>query len=270
MKSTFRIIIVLLLAFGVCFSGLSCKPKAKPKKPKTTKKVEKPKKPEPPKPVKDETPVAPAKPPLPQDLTQWGSKDFYRAREEGNERLDEACALLGAPFENEPSAASAVEILRNILAPLPIPEMPEIPKPVITEDMEPREVNRLEREYKAKIKAEEDKIKNIPKLNSRTIAAIIEILGQNGDDAAWKLMVDIVQRRQTVDDDADIEKNIVQTILSHPRSNNLDLIIQMITQPSVFLKPVIPINEDKGRKRITSTQVRTMAIDWMKKYIETE
>ena len=270
MKPAIRILLVILLAFGVCFGGLSCKPKEKPKKPKSTKKVEKPKKPEPPKPVKEEVPVVPAKPPLPQDLSQWGSKDFFRAREEGNERLDEACALLGAPFENEPSAASAVEILRYILTPLPIPEMPDIPKPVITEDMESREINRLEREYKAKVKAAEDKIKNIPTLNSRTIAAIIEILGQNGDDAAWKLMVDIVQRRQAIDDDSDIEKNVVQTILSHPRSNNLDLIFQMITQPGVFLKPVIPLNEEKGRRRLTPTQVRTMAIDWMKKNSDPE
>ena len=270
MKPAFKILLVLLLAFGVCFGGLSCgsKEKTKPKTP--TKKKDKTKKKEPPKPVKVEVPAAPAKPPLPQDLSQWGSKDFFRAREEGNDRLDEACALLGAPFENEPSAASAVEILRNILTPLPIPEMPDIPKPVITEDMEPREVNRLEREYKAKIKAEEDKLKNIPTLNSRTIAAIIEILGQNGDDSAWKLMVDIVQRRQAIDDDADIEKNVVQTILTHPRSNNLDLIFQMITQPSDFLKPVIPLNEEKTRRRITPTQVRTMAVDWMKKNSDPE
>ena len=270
MKPAIRILIVILLAFGVCFGGLSCKPKEKPKPKTSTKKKDKPKKKEPPKPVKEDVPAAPAKPPLPQDLTQWGSKDFFRAREEGNERLDEACALLGAPFENEPSAASAVEILRNILTPLPIPEMPDIPKPVKTEDMEQQEFNRLEQAYKRKVKAEEDKIKNIPKLNSRTIAAIIEILGQNGDDAAWKLMADLVQRRQTVDDDTDIEKNIVQTILSHPRSNNLDLIFQMITQPGVFLKPVLPINEEKGRRRITSSQVRTMAVDWMKKNSDPE
>lgn len=270
MKPAIKILLVLLLAFGVCFGGLSCGPKEKPKPKSSTKKKDKPKKKEPPKPVKVEVPVVPAKPPLPQDLTQWGSKDFFRAREEGNDRLDEACALLGAPFENEPSAASAVEILRNILTPLPIPDMPDIPKPVITEDMEPREVNRLEREYKAKIKAEEDKIKSIPTLNARTIAAIIEILGQNGDDSAWKLMVDIVQRRQAIDDDADIEKNVVQTILTHPRSNNLDLIFQMITQPSVFLKPVIPLNEEKTRRRLTPTQVRTMAVDWMKKNSDPE
>ena len=270
MKPAIKILLVLLLAFGVCFGGLSCGPKEKPKPKSSTKKKDKPKKKEPPKPVKVEVPAAPAKPPLPQDLTQWGSKDFFRAREEGNDRLDEACALLGAPFENEPSAASAVEILRNILTPLPIPDMPNIPKPVITEDMEPREVNRLEREYKAKIKAEEDKIKSIPTLNARTIAAIIEILGQNGDDSAWKLMVDIVQRRQAIDDDADIEKNVVQTILTHPRSNNLDLIFQMITQPSVFLKPVIPLNEEKTRRRLTPTQVRTMAVDWMKKNSDPE
>lgn len=270
MKPAIKISLVLLLAFGICFGGLSCGPKQKPKPKTTTKKADKPKKKEPPKPVKEDVPAAPAKPPLPQDLSQWGSKDFFRAREEGNDRLDEACALLGAPFENEPSAASAVEILRNILTPLPVPDMPDIPKPVITEDMEPREVSRLEREYKAKIKAEEDKIKNIPTLNARTIAAIIEILGQNGDDAAWKLMVDIVQRRQTIDDDSDIEKNVVQTILTHPRSNNLDLILQMITQPAVFLKPVVPLNEEKARRRLTPTQVRTMAIDWMKKNSDPE
>ena len=270
MKNAIRILLILLLATGICFSGMSCGAKAKPKKSTTTKKKDKPKKKEEPQPAKVETPAAPAKPPLPQDLSQWGSKDFYRAREEGDERLDEACALLGAPFENEPSAASAVEILRYILTPLPIPDMPEIPKPVITEDMEPREINRLEREYKAKVKAEEDKIKRIPTLNYRTIGAIIEILGQNGDDAAWKLMVDIVQRRQTIDDDAEIEKNVVQTILAHPRSNNLDLIFQMITQPGVFLKPVIPLKDEKGKKRLTPSQVRTMAIDWMKKNADPE
>lgn len=270
MKPSIKILLVLLLAFGVCFGGMSCKPKEKPKPKTTTKKKDKPQKKAPPKPIQEDIPAAPVKPPLPQDLTQWGSKDFFRAREDGDDRLDEACALLGAPFENEPSAASAVEILRNILTPLPIPEMPDIPKPVKTEDMEQQEFNRLEQAYNKRIKAEEDKIKNIPKLNSRTIAAIIEILGQNGDDAAWKLMVDLVQRRQTIDDDSDIEKNVVQTILSHPRSNNLDLIFQMITQPGVFLKPVIPINEEKGRRRITSTQVRTQAIDWMKKNSDPE
>lgn len=270
MKPTIKVLIVLLLAFGVCVSGLSCGPKPKPKKPKSTKKTEKPKKQEPPKPVKEEVPVAPAKPPLPQDLTQWRQKEFLRAREEGDDRLDEACGMLGAPFENKPEAASAVEILRSVLTPLPIPDMPEIPKPQFTEDMSSSEKSRLEREYKAKVKAEEDKIKNIPTLNSRSIAAIIEILGQNGDDAAWKLLVDIVQRRQTVDDDSDIEKNIVQTILSHPRTNNLDLIFQMITQPKVFLNPVIPLNEERGRKRLTPTQVRTMAIDWMKKNSDPE
>ncbi len=269
MKNVIRFLLILLLAAGVCFSGLSCKSKEEPKKkPSASKK--KPKRQEPPQPVKDDTPAAPAKPPLPHDLTQWGSKDFYRAREEGDDRLDEACALLGAPFENEPSAASAVEILRYILTPLPIPEMPEIPKPVITEDMERSEITKLERDYKNRIKAEEEKIKRIPKLNSRTIAAIIEILGQNGDDAAWKLMVDIVQRRQTLDDDSDIEKNVVQTILAHPRTNNLDLIFQMITQPKVFLTPVVPLNDDKGRRRITTTQVRTMAVDWMKKNADPE
>ncbi|MBR6435843.1 MAG: hypothetical protein IKS45_04990 [Thermoguttaceae bacterium] len=270
MKNAIRILLILLLATGICVSGMSCGAKAKPKKSTATKKKDKPKKKEQPQPAKVETPAAPAKPPLPQDLSQWGSKDFYRAREEGDERLDEACALLGAPFENEPSAASAVEILRYILTPLPIPDMPEIPKPVITEDMEPRDINRLEREYKAKVKAEEDKIKRIPTLNYRTIGAIIEILGQNGDDAAWKLMVDIVQRRQTIDDDAEIEKNVVQTILAHPRSNNLDLIFQMITQPGVFLKPVIPLKDEKGKKRLTPSQVRTMAIDWMKKNADPE
>ncbi len=265
MKSAFRILIVLMLGLGICFGGLSCGPKEKPKKTTTSKKKTEKKKKEPPKPVKVDVPVVPAKPPLPQDLTQWGSKDFFRAREEGDDRLDEACALLGAPFENEPSASSAVDILRNILTPLPIPEMPDIPKPVITEDMERSEISRLEREYKAKIKAEEDKIKRIPTLNTRTISAIIEILGQNGDDAAWKLLVDIVQRRQVIDDDTDIERNVVQTILSHPRTNNLDLIFQMITQPGAFLKPVIPLNEERGKRRITPTQVRTMAIEWMKK-----
>ncbi|MBR0238644.1 MAG: hypothetical protein IJQ39_11175 [Thermoguttaceae bacterium] len=269
MKPTIRILLVLLLALGVCFSGISCDSPQKPKKRSSSKKKEEKKK-TPPKPVVEEIPVVPVKPPLPQDLKTWGKKDFFRAREEGDDRLDEACALLGAPFENKPSAVGAVEILRSILTPLPIPEMPDIPKPVKTEDMTSQEFNRLELAYKKKIKEEEDKIKNIPKLNSRTIAAIIEILGQNGDDAAWKLLVDLVQRRQTVDDDTDIEKNVVQTILSHPRSNNLDLIFQMITQPSVFLKPVIPLNEERGKRRITSTQVRTMAIEWMKKYSDPE
>ena len=269
MKNFVRFLLILLLATGICFSGLSCGPKEKPqKKPSASKK--KPKRKEPPKPVVEEAPAAPAKPPLPQDIKQWGKQDFYRAREEGDDRLDEACALLGAPFENEPSASGAVDILRYILTPLPIPEMPEIPKPVITEDMERNEINKLERDYKNRIKAEEEKIKRIPKLNSRTIAAIIEILGQNGDDAAWKLMVDIVQRRQTLDDDSDIEKNVVQTILAHPRTNNLDLIFQMITQPKVFLTPVVPLNDDKGRRRITPTQVRTMAVDWMKKNADPE
>lgn len=271
MKPTIRILLVLLLAMGVCFSGFSCgSPKKKPKKRSSSSEKVEEKKKTPPKPVVEEIPVVPVKPPLPQDLKAWGKKDFFRAREEGNDRLDEACALLGAPFENKPSAANAVEILRSILTPLPIPEMPDIPKPVKTEDMEPKEFNRLEQAYKKRIKAEEDKIRNIPKLNSRTIAAIIEILGQNGDDAAWKLMVDLVQRRQTVDDDSDIEKNVVQTILAHPRSNNLDLIFQMITQPSVFLKTAIPLNEERGRRRITPTQVRTMAIEWMKKYSDPE
>ena len=269
MKNFVRFLLILLLATGICFSGLSCKSKEEPKKkPSASKKKSKRK--EPPKPVVEDAPAAPAKPPLPHDLTQWGKKDFYRAREEGDDRLDEACALLGAPFENEPSAASAVEILRYILTPLPLPEMPDIPKPVITEDMERSEINKLERDYKARIKAEEEKIKRVPKLNSRTIAAIIEILGQNGDDAAWKLMVDIVQRRQTLDDDSDIEKNVVQTILAHPRTNNLDLIFQMITQPNVFLKPVVPLNDERGRRRITPTQVRTMAVEWMKKNADPE
>lgn len=268
MKFSFKIFLAILLALGVCFGGMSCGPKPKPKPSSTKKPKKEPKKKEPPKPVVEERPALPPKPPLPQDLSQWGRKEFYRAREEGNPRLDEACELLGAPFENKPSAASAVEILRSILTPLPIPEMPEIPKPVYTEDTTPQEKNKLEREYKRKVKEQEDKIRSIPTLNSRTIAAIIEILGQNGDDAAWKLMVDLVQRRQTVDDESDIERNIVQTILSHPRSNNLDLIYQMITQPGVFLKPVIPPKDEK--RRITTTQVRTMAIEWMKKNSDPE
>lgn len=271
MKTPFRLLIVLLTILSLfCVScssesgsgskaGKTSSSKKEPPKKKKKKKTVEVVQPVP------EEPKVPPKPPLPTDLSSWTKADFLRAREEGNSKLDEACLLLGKPFAGKPTAANAVDILHSVLAPLPIPEMNVIPKPVFNEDTEPSDRRRIEEEYKRKVREEEERVKNIPELNSRTIAAFIEILGQNGDTSAWKLLLDMLQRRFTVDDDSDIDEPIVKTILKYPRSNNINIIFLMITQPESLLQTTLPVSEDNKKRRISPSQIRKLALGWMEK-----
>lgn len=174
----------------------------------------------------DEKPPEEEEPPLPDDVTEWRGKVFFRARRENNPKLIEAVAHLGNKkySGNEKVAKGLIKLLKplepeepaektddeknnpdNLDAPSPEPEIPSL------NPLSPKQ-NKL------------------PGL----IEAIVAALGNNGSEIAQNTIEEVLSGKFKTDDDKAAVEAALKTLLVHPGQETNALMIRVLTEPGIL------------------------------------
>lgn len=202
-------------------------PKAKPQKEKAaeTKPKEEPK--PPPKPEKP-----PEKPPLPENISDWKTEEYRRAKQERDPRLVEAVQYLGEHFAGTKGAEAAARLLVSLIE----PELPEEPAAKAAGKSVPAA----------------QAVRQNPQNVAALVKAVADALAVNGSSLARQFLEQMIAGTlPTVDDKAAAEAAL-DSLAAHPSAENEDILLRVLTAPS-RVRP-------EGRGKVTADELLKKAL----------